>query len=100
MLEACRGVVPLVAVANKVDLVGDGSSTVEALDMVVPQEELKLNWWRLSCKTGEGFQELIDHMEVCNFKFKISNSNSSDPASDPVYILTLCYPPVGCEGPF
>ncbi len=85
MLEACRGAVPLVAVANKVDLVVDGSSAIAALDMAAPQEELKLNWWRLSCKTGEGFQELIDHVEVGNFKFK--HSNSHDPASDPrIYI--------------
>eukprot|EP01084_Bolivina_argentea_P079998 144960_1 len=63
VLEACRGAVPLVAVANKVDLVVGGSSAIAALDMAAPQEELKLNWWRLSCKTGEGFQELIDHVE-------------------------------------
>ncbi len=62
VLEACHGV-RLIAVANKVDLVkgrGGGATIATALDTTGKD----LNWLRLSCKTGEGFQELIDHVEL------------------------------------
>ncbi len=58
----CLGM-PLIAVANKVDLVtkGGNNGSISALE---DMREEELNWWKLSCKTGEGFQELIDHVEV------------------------------------
>ncbi len=69
VLEACHGV-PLIAVANKVDLVegrggGGGDGVIIATVALGGSTAGKdLNWLSLSCKTGEGLQKLVDHMEL------------------------------------